>query len=239
MNEGWIAHIDHAQLGWHEVFMYAHTNLPRAEFGLLWSSKHWPTQRKTVKLPRPQWNLHIVPKHSSQFEHEFSIPHRSEISTCPVFLQISAQWMLWGCCKNHDHNTLQTLAVRRLALCTGASWKNKSPKATDATGFPAKGNLFHVFFGGSWPTHITHWSLHLEDWEQRSSLATWLQNLQVLHPPHMTLLVRTIYNPFLDGNVFCLTGTMMSACKSLSTRCWWVVFDPEWLKWCQVSLTNQ
>ena len=215
--------------------MYAHTNLPWADFGLLWSSKHWQTQRETIKLPRPQWNLHIVPKHSRQFEHEFSIPHRSETSTCPVFLQMSSQLTLWGCCKKHDHYTLHTFAVRRqLALCTGTSWKNKSPKATVS----GERKLASCLWGGCWPTHVTHWSLHLEDWEQRSSFATWLQNLLVLHPPHMTLLVTTIYNPFLDRNVFCLTGIMMSACKNLSTHFWWLDFKSEWLKCRQVSLTT-
>ena len=98
--------------------------------------------------------------------------------------------------------------------------------------------LASCLWGGCWPTHVTHWSLHLEDWEQRSSFATWLQNLLVLHPPHMTLLVTTIYNPFLDRNVFCLTGIMMSACKNLSTHFWWLDFKSEWLKCRQVSLTT-
>ena len=201
---------------------YAHTNLPWAGFGLLWSSKHWQTQRETVKLPRPQWNLHVVPKHSSQFEYEFSIPHRSETSTCPVFLQMSLpQLLLWACCKKHDHYTLQRLAVRRqLALFTGTSWKNKSPKAT---GSPGKGNLLHVC--GAAPGQL-------------SSFATWLQNLQVLHPPRMTLPVTIFIYPLLDGNVFCLTGIMMSACKKLSTHFWWLDFKPEWLKCRQVFLTT-
>ena len=45
--------------------------------------------------------------------------------------------------------------------------------------------LASCLWGGCWPTHVTHWSLHLEDWEQRSSFAAWLQTLQVLHPPHI------------------------------------------------------
>ena len=42
----------------------------------------------------------------------------------------------------------------------------------------------------------------------------------------------------LDGNVFCLTGIMMSACKNLSTHFWWLDFKSEWLKCRQVSLTT-